>query len=632
MLYQKLLSALFVILLFTAPKLGFGQTVPKLGFKFTLENRATTSAGVYNSEGTLVRTLWSGVSYEAGAHKAVWDGKDDFGKVLPPDGNYSAKILSNNVKYEWEGVIGNSSTSFTGPSVHRALDFVANMAISGSHAYAALGYGEVSPAQEKFSLSEPQKRVLIHAAEPGANQSSKFVATDGSKVFWVGSDPFANEGDGYINFVFATHIKDDKQVIFSKGRSYDFVRGTIYPSVIDVVNNSKGTPTGLAVQRNGNYLFVARKSLNEIHVLDKMTGALVQTITSVTSPRGLAVDRNDKLWIISGRNTVSRYTVNSNGTLAPTSLSLNGLVDPLSLGISPDNNTIVVCDGGMSQQLKAFSNSTGSSSWTFGTQGGYLNSPNVTNDKFYFNDERGVDGKATVKPPFICFQPDGSFWVSDPGTYRIQHYTATRTFIDRISYLPRLYSTYVDANDPTRVFGEFLEFAVDYSKPLDNGKNGSWKLVRNWRRSVPKDHFTTKVIFKSVVTLSNRKTYALLFNTTTRRQTVVELSNTSGIRLTGIDLGTNDGGFKLLWPDGSLVTVTGSNSFGGTQRWNKRALSGFDASGNPIWGAPSLLAATAATTSADPVLRGAFTRVAEPTSSNIWYPSIVMLPEVRAII
>jgi hypothetical protein len=486
MLSPKLLSILLALFSLFFVETGFSQTAtPGLSFIFKLDSTSRTSAGVYESDGTLVRTLWTGIDYAAGTHKAFWDGKDDLGKSVP-EATYSAKVLSNNVKYEWQGVIGNTSDSLTGEGIHRGLDFKFDMAIAGNKAYFAMGYGEKAPAQEWILLSKPQIKNQINITSQGANQASRYVATDGTNVYWAGGDSYSGGVNGTITMVFATKVSDNTEVIFPAGRPYDFVRGGIYSSVIDLVNSSMGLPTGLAVQKTGTYLFVARKAMNEIHVLNKTTGALVHIIKNITSPGRLTVDGNDNLWIISGTNSVSKFTVNSDGTLGSATLTLSGLVDPLALAISPDNSTVVVCDGGMSQQLKAFSNSTGSSSWTFGNRGGYLNNPNVTNDKFYFNDERGVDAKASVKPPFICFQPDGSFWVSDPGTFRAQHYTATRTFIDRISYLPRLYSTYVDANDPTRVFGEFLEFAVDYSKPLDNGKNGSWKLVRNWRRSVPK--------------------------------------------------------------------------------------------------------------------------------------------------
>jgi len=282
----------------------------------------------------------------------------------------------------------------------------------------------------------------------------------------------------------------------------------------------------------GIIYLLLKKGINEIQVLNKITGKLVKTITALISPRRLTIDRNDDLWIISDVSTVSKYNVNFNGTLSSTGIVLQGLVEPLALGNSPLNNAIVVVDGGGAQQLKAFDNSTGSSLWVLGTPGGYINNPTVTNDKFYFNDELS-DVSPKVKNSFVCFQNDGSFWVNDPGNYRILHFSNDRVFIEQIAYFPRLYSTYIDANDPTRLFAEYLEFKIDYAKPLDNGKNGSWKLVRNWRRNITKEYFSYMNIFTSVVTLMNGRTYAILHSNVTNRKTLVELSNNTGIRYTG---------------------------------------------------------------------------------------------------
>jgi outer membrane biosynthesis protein TonB len=74
-------------------------------FQFTLAQSATTSAGVFDSNGGLVRTLWSMVPYPAGTFTQQWDGKDDFGNALvSPQTNYQARVLSHNVSYTWEGV------------------------------------------------------------------------------------------------------------------------------------------------------------------------------------------------------------------------------------------------------------------------------------------------------------------------------------------------------------------------------------------------------------------------------------------------------------------------------------------------------------------------------------------------
>src|SRR5215213_10158562 len=97
-----------------------GQTsVPGISFSFILSTSSNTSAGVFKPDGTLIKTLWSGVSYSAGFHSGSWDGKDDYGNYVADD-NYQVKVLSNNVNYQWEGVVGNTSQNFSGNSVYHS--------------------------------------------------------------------------------------------------------------------------------------------------------------------------------------------------------------------------------------------------------------------------------------------------------------------------------------------------------------------------------------------------------------------------------------------------------------------------------------------------------------------------------
>ena len=166
------------------------------------------------------------------------------------------------------------------------------------------------------------------------------------------------------------------------------------------------------------------------------------------------------------------------------------------------------------QQVKALNSNTLSPLWTLGQSGGYLTNSTVANDKFAFKDITGFSYS-----PYLAYAPDGSFWVGDAGNYRALHFSASRTFIERIMFLQNTYSSTVDPNDSTRVFANYLEFKIDYSKPLDNGKNGSWELKRNWgpgfnSRQFGGDFDPTERLRK-IVTLSNGRTYGILRSTKT---------------------------------------------------------------------------------------------------------------------
>src|SRR5437660_12779646 len=126
-------------------------------FSFTIDSAATTSAGVFMSDGTLVKTLWSGSPSTPGPYTGSWDGTDDDGRIAP-DGSYQVRVLSNNVQYAWEGVVGNTSDALSGPTVHHALEFIYGMAISGANAYFCVGYNEALASTHKFRTASPHPK------------------------------------------------------------------------------------------------------------------------------------------------------------------------------------------------------------------------------------------------------------------------------------------------------------------------------------------------------------------------------------------------------------------------------------------------------------------------------------------
>ena len=89
-------------------------------FAFTLPRDATTSAGVYDSQGRLLRTLWRANKLPAGVHLSDWDGTDDAGKSYAGR-EIVLKVIHHRVNPVWEGVIGNSSASLGDSKVHRAF-------------------------------------------------------------------------------------------------------------------------------------------------------------------------------------------------------------------------------------------------------------------------------------------------------------------------------------------------------------------------------------------------------------------------------------------------------------------------------------------------------------------------------
>ena len=596
MFNSRFLFVRFLILLFSLPELlsaqnsGSGNSPSSTSFSFTLKINATTSAGVYGEDGSLIRTLWSGVKYSTGTYKETWDGKDDMGKTVV-EKKFEIKVLSNNVQYEWEGAsIGNTSTALTGNTKHRLYEPIRGLAIVGNTAYVAGGYNEAWPAQYKFDLSTPQQKKWIGQLK-GTDQATDYVATDGIYVYWGGYDALEEkEKNKYETFVYATRCSDDQQVNFgANGTPAPMEWGHTYPSTISYMQTNKNDNPfirGLAVMKMGLYLFVSRGSLNQIQVLNKTTGALIRTIT-ISAPGRLTVDANDNLWVVRG-STIEKFKVNTDGTLAGTGVTVTSISSVGAITVSPDNSTLLVADIN-TQQIKAFNNSNATPLWTFGKSDGYFTDATVTDDKFYFRDINGE------QHTYLSYSPDGSFWVGDIGNFRTQHYSKDRIFIDRIMSLPNTYTTIADPNNPSRLFGNYLEFAIDYTKPLA-ANNGSWALVKNWGANISHKDYDKEEKIRFIATLNNGRTYGTIRANTGGLYPVIELVEGGTIRFTGAKFPartfiSKDG--SKLWNPGARVGLACSVV--------KFPLTGFDAQNNPIWSAtPQTLTNTPPITAIDP--------------------------------
>lgn len=541
-----------------------------------LPEPAMTSAGVFDATGKLVRTLWSGRKQAAGTLSIDWDGRDDDGTRVTQPGGYTARVLAHDVQYVWEGVIGNTSADATGAHVHRAFGPINDMAIDAQgNGFYVVGYNEQQYAIHQFRISDPQRQTKL--AHDDYLRVFRYAATDGTLVY-LANAPTQKTAEA---FVIALQVSDGKEYRFANGRLVmpGNLWGNRWESVLDYESSGSSAPSGLAVQRRGASLFVAHAAANEIRVFDKRSGQPQEKI-SLPGATDLDVAPDDSFWALSradDKPTVSRYRLRDGKWIQTTRISA-GLANPVAIGVSPVDGTLLVADAG-SEQLKAFDDS-GAPLWTLGQESGYSRgAAAVTRDRFWLSSG----------PTYVAFEPDGSFWFGDPGNLRNLHFSAKREYLDQIMYLPASYLVAVDGRDPTRVFRHFMEFKVDYSRPLRT----SWELVGNWAAGLDKKYFGDFLAgLRSVVTLRNGRTYAVVHRYDLNSDEVAELTK-QGLRPTGVRL---DIGARL-YDDGSLRSHV--IRLGSLKVFN-RVLESFDAEGNPRWGSPTLLASVSGLGDSDP--------------------------------
>ena len=552
-------------------------------FTFTLEEPCKTSAGVYMTNGTLVRTLWSKVRYyAAGTYTTNWNGLDDSGNPVAA-GTYQIKLLEHNTEYVWDGAIGNTSSALSGPTVHRGFYTMQDLAISRTNAFYDSGYNESQFGFRSFLTTDAQhvKNSWFWDANQGSapglsNRSWYYVTADNNWVYF-GCPATFNATNSALNgspgCIVASKVVDDSLASFSLGTMITNGPGDYFPS--GIYAGSQPGLSGLAVQVNGNILAAAVAPDNKIYLFDKNAGNLLGSI-SVNAPGRMSFALNGNLWVTTTNSVVC--LTNLNGTPAGVTTITAGLSQPLAVAANSTNaDLILVADGGSSQQVKAF-NTKGVLLWTYGLAGGYqTNGPAVTTNKFWFY----ADGQY-FSSTFITFAPDGSFWVGDGGNHRSLHFDASRNYLEQITYQPHGYVDSVDQNNPSRVFNQFLEFIVDYTKPLSN----SWTLVNNWEASTDANHDNPAYFqgIYNVTTLSNGRTYCLCQNAAVGKDTfeICELVPGSGLRPTGVyPNGTGNNNWIDLNARGDIQVIIPNNP-----EWFEYPLTGFDTNNNPTYGPP----------------------------------------------
>ena len=472
----------------------------------------------------------------------------------------------------------------------------------------------------RLAASPGSLRLLLIPA--GLCDIYAFVATDGQRLYAanVGTD-----FTGSVSWVFAVDIDSKTQYAFPRGgqsQNGTQICGSRVNGVIDSDANAatrngarrQHVPSGIAVQTAGSILAVAHGTFLEeykpgafhvsasedvILLFDKTSGALLGGI-QIADPRRIAFDNNGDLWAITQNNVVRITDVGGANTVVT---QLPGLDTPLAIAVDPTTNDVLVADGGHTQQVKRFGND-GQFLTSYGDAGGYNDcNPTVTPTRLYLDETAGF-GSGNERPgTFIAVLPDSSFWVGDVGNARVLHVSSSGQYLEQISFQRFLYSVGVDHGAPTRVFGDFLEYSVDYSKPLVAGDpavngTGSWGLVKNWSVCVPvKYHRPMAGRFMTVHTYGNGKTFATLDNPDFNSwPELVELPASGPLRLTGTILQQN-GTAEQITNEGDLgysVFTSDNTNTNTTQKLFVQSLKSYARDGTPYWSNPKAVASVTA--------------------------------------
>lgn len=587
------------------------SAVGQTSINYNIPYSCHSSAAVYLTDGTLIRTLWRNEPAKTGHFTKTWDNKDDQG-ILVQNQQYMVKLLYHNVGYKWDGPIGNTSEAISGKHVFQGFYPIMSMAATDTANFYVTGYNENAYNLHWFKPENIHSQTSFGRAD--TYTAVGLICTDGKRLYIANNQGGFNEG-GTISFVYAISLSDKKDYHFSAGHAYSInYRERLYESIIDFDNTSlkvKSFPpahtfiqhgaSGIAVQENGTILAIAHFGSDSIRLFDKNTGRLINKIFAA-DVTALGMTPANDLWAISGNKVICYSSLSESPVIKN---QLTGFSKPLALAIDPINGNLIIADGGSSQQIKAYS-ANGLQLFTIGQAGGYLkHNAQVTYDKFWFRQAHLGDYT------FITVLKDHSFWFGDTGNNRSLHFNSKKELLGQIMFQPTNYSCSVDINDASRVFSEYLEFKVDYTKPLGQ----SWTLIKNWLPGLDPLYFGEFNGIRQVTTLKNKKTYALLNNQRTNNKEIIEIT-TDSIRLTHISPANRNSEKISLQPNGSIIITPLNADKDSAVIWYRQDLLNFTASGDPVYDSRVELGRAAAHKN-DPVSRfGGFGDIKTPVTST----------------
>lgn len=571
-----------------------GAAPAQTTLQFALPRSASTSAGIFDAQGRLVRTLWSGDRLPAGTHRRAID-------VALGEGQH-VLLLHHDVRAVWEGVVGNSSAAFTGVQVHRAFQFVSGLALDGQTLYLATGFNEGQRGVQALDVRNPQRALRpFDDIDPFVGHA--MVTSDGQRVVTANTGGLSRS-----SFVLAYDTATGRRRPWPEGRSICLswhVGGAVchagqdYRGVIDAHETADDVPTGVALQRGGPLLAVARARRGEVTLFDKDSGRRIGALRAALQEgrkNQIAFAPNGDLWVLT-RNGALRLSTSA--TSETVLARVNGLAAPLAIAVHPvDDDAVWIADGAASQQLKRFDR-TGRPVAHIGRAGGAFDGdPRVSDDRlcFLFTGTREQSALAVAA--------DGSLWVADTCNNRLLHLNSDGRVRARVAYLPASYAAAADAHDATRVFANFMEFEVDASRPL---APGAWTLARNWLPSLPaelRDGDTGNWAypgFRSVVTRGAR-TLALV--SSGGREAIVELPPQGPARIVRRLAKPAPGATrKVLYENGDLGwALVGAER----QHVLRQRFRGFDAQGQARWDEQPERIASVPKLPGSPHERGAF--------------------------
>ena len=395
---------------------------------YTLSTAGRVSMNVYDANGAIVREIAHAAQRPAGANSETWDGLDSNGNSLAA-GSYTWKLLETPAGLQAQYLCSPGGSYTPGcywwsqdPGCHGGAT---GLAVDGTGMYIGASCTEnIETSTLKQSL-------------------------DGTSRIWSAQCPASWTG--------ASSMASTNNVLYLLGTNYIMY---LYAADTGASQGNYALPSATSgsnidMRANGSTLVVSSSLDNWVKFLNPANGTVLATAT-VSAPQGVAVAGNGTVYVSTGASIVTITQSN----LTPVTFA-GGLTAPGRLDIDASNNSVVVYDGGASQQVKRF-NSAGTLVNSYGAAGGRT-------DGLYVATNFGVVTD-------IVADGSGGFLVSEEANAprRVAHFDSNGNLLKEW-YGGQQWSTWIspeppatEGDDPSAVWvmsawGTFMRLTIDWS-------------------------------------------------------------------------------------------------------------------------------------------------------------------------
>lgn len=411
-----------------------------LKFCFILKAPKRTSAGIFSQEGKLIKTLWIGKRFPTGTHYGRWDGTDLNNNLIDRNTIVKVKLVCHALSRSWEGIISNDDITYTRPisaSIMNNKAYFCTDSRSGCNMFWSFDINGFVGQPKPLLFSDPFS-------------SFGYVATDGTLTYWV------RTGCGLYSFpdsfIVATSNKDNKMYCFPKGED---TTNEKWPSILGRVKK-RNAITGIAVQKNGQYLLVSYQDKNIVKVFNKTSGELISEFL-IQKPGPIAVGPSNEVYVSSDQ-ILHKHIISEDGMIS-TKCTLSRFEEMSGISASFDGSMIAAINSKKDNQyIKTHT--------SYNQNILYI----LDGDKYNFSFD---------KQSCIEFEDSGNFWVGDSGNNRIIKIDSNSKNITKEINFPKekKYSYCIDIFNVTRVFYGFNEYLVNYETDYNYHKLlGSWDI------------------------------------------------------------------------------------------------------------------------------------------------------------